>query len=115
MRNFTFPSYQIENTGRLENMNTNDTATGENSTITKLFNYLETGITFGSHTVPALALPPQERGHRILHIHNNVPGVLSEINTRLSDNKINILQERFMMSIHQARHCFCYCRFFIEL
>lgn len=57
----------------------------------KLFNYLEKGITFGSHTVPALALPPQEGSHRILHIHTNVPGVLSEINTRLSKNKINIL------------------------
>lgn len=57
----------------------------------KLFNYLEKGITFGSHTVPALALPPQEGSHRILHIHSNVPGVLSEINTRLSDHKINIL------------------------
>ena len=57
----------------------------------KLFNYLEKGITFGSHTVPALALPPQEGSHRILHIHSNVPGVLSEINTRLSQNKINIL------------------------
>lgn len=57
----------------------------------KLFNYLEKGISLGSHTVPALALPPQEGSHRILHIHNNVPGVLSEINTRLSKNKINIL------------------------
>ncbi len=57
----------------------------------KLFNYLEKGITFGSHTIPALALPPQEGSHRILHIHNNVPGVLSEINTTLSKNNINIV------------------------
>ena len=57
----------------------------------KLFNYLEKGITFGSHTVPALSLPPQEKGHRILHIHKNVPGVLSEINTQLSRNNINIV------------------------
>ncbi len=57
----------------------------------KLFNYLEKGITFGSQSIPALALPPQEGSHRILHIHNNVPGVLSEINTQLSKNKINIL------------------------
>lgn len=63
---------------------------GEDVSI-KLFNYLEKGITFGSHTVPALALPPQEGSHRILHIHSNVPGVLSEINTTLSQNKINIL------------------------
>jgi D-3-phosphoglycerate dehydrogenase len=59
----------------------------------KLFNFLEKGITTGSHTVPALSLPPQEGTHRILHIHNNVPGVLSEINTRLSKNKINILAQ----------------------
>jgi len=58
---------------------------------TKLFNFLEKGITTGSHTVPGLNLPPQEGTHRILHIHNNVPGVLSEINTRLSANNINIL------------------------
>ncbi len=57
----------------------------------KLFNYLEKGTSIGSHSIPALALPPQEGAHRILHIHNNVPGVLSEINTTLSKNKINIL------------------------
>ncbi len=57
----------------------------------KLFNFLEKGITTGSHTIPGLSLPPQEGTHRILHIHNNVPGVLSEINTKLSENKINIL------------------------
>lgn len=57
----------------------------------KLFNYLEKGVSYGSHTVPALSLPPQEGTHRILHIHNNVPGVLSEINTQLSKHKINIL------------------------
>ncbi len=57
----------------------------------KLFNYLEKGISIGSHSIPALALPPQAGTHRILHIHNNIPGVLSEINTQLSDHKINIL------------------------
>lgn len=59
----------------------------------KLFNYLEKGVTYGSHTVPALSLPPQEGTHRILHIHRNVPGVLSEINTQLSKHKINILAQ----------------------
>lgn len=57
----------------------------------KLFNYLEKGITNGSHTVPAIGLPPVANAHRILHIHNNVPGVLSAINTTLSANKINII------------------------
>ena len=57
----------------------------------KLFQYLETGTSLGSHTVPALSLPQQEGTHRILHIHKNVPGVLSEINTTLSKHNINIL------------------------
>lgn len=57
----------------------------------KLFQFLEKGVTNGSHTVPAISLPPVEKGHRILHIHNNVPGVLSAINTQLSNHNINIL------------------------
>jgi len=57
----------------------------------KLFQYLETGMTLGSHTIPPLSLPHQEGTHRILHIHKNVPGVLSEINSTLSQHNINIL------------------------
>lgn len=59
----------------------------------KLFQYLEKGVSTGSHTIPPLALPAQEGAHRILHIHNNVPGVLSQINTLLSKNNINILAQ----------------------
>lgn len=59
----------------------------------KLFQYLEMGGTLGSHTIPPINLPPQEGTHRILHIHRNVPGVLSEINTQLSKNHINILAQ----------------------
>ena len=59
----------------------------------KLFNFLEKGITTGSHSVPPLNLPLHENTHRILHIHKNVPGVLSQINTRLSSHKINILSQ----------------------
>lgn len=57
----------------------------------KLFNYLERGITNGSHTVPAISLPPVEGAHRILHIHKNKPGVLSAINSALSSHHINIV------------------------
>ncbi|HXB35043.1 MAG TPA: phosphoglycerate dehydrogenase [Puia sp.] len=59
----------------------------------KLFQYLETGVTLGSHTVPPLSLTHQEGTHRILHIHKNVPGVLSEINSTLSKHNINILAQ----------------------
>ncbi|SEW40870.1 D-3-phosphoglycerate dehydrogenase [Chitinophaga sp. YR573] len=57
----------------------------------KMLNYLEKGASFGSHTIPAINVPAIDHTHRILHIHENVPGVLSEINTVLSKNKINIL------------------------
>ncbi len=57
----------------------------------KLVNFLEKGITYGSHTVPPINLPLLAGAHRILHIHRNVPGVLSEINTTLSNASINIL------------------------
>jgi D-3-phosphoglycerate dehydrogenase len=58
---------------------------------TKMLAFLEKGVSTGSHTLPAIALPTLEGAHRILHIHNNVPGVLSNINATLSKNKVNIL------------------------
>jgi D-3-phosphoglycerate dehydrogenase / 2-oxoglutarate reductase len=56
----------------------------------KLIKYLDFGTSEGSHTVPPVSLPPQAGTHRILHIHRNIPGVLGEINSRLSDRGINI-------------------------
>ena len=57
----------------------------------KLIKYLELGTSEGSHTVPPVSLPPQAGTHRILHIHQNIPGVLGEINSRLSGRGINIV------------------------
>ena len=59
----------------------------------KLINYLELGTSNGSHTVPELSLPPQAETHRILHIHENIPGVLGEINSKMSERGINILAQ----------------------
>ncbi|HUE81297.1 MAG TPA: phosphoglycerate dehydrogenase [Pyrinomonadaceae bacterium] len=58
---------------------------------TNLIQFLEFGTSNGSHTVPEVNLPPQDRTHRILHIHENIPGVLGEINSKLSGRGINIL------------------------
>ena len=57
----------------------------------KLVNYMDTGSTVGSLSVPALNLPIQHDAHRLLHMHANVPGVMSEITTVLSGMKVNIL------------------------
>ncbi len=56
----------------------------------KLVKYLELGNSEGSHTVPPVSLPPQMGTHRILHIHRNIPGVLGQINSRLSKRGLNI-------------------------
>src|SRR5688572_25960347 len=57
----------------------------------KLVKYLDFGTSEGSHTVPPVSLPPQAGTHRILHIHRNIPGVLGDINSRLSKGGINIV------------------------
>jgi len=57
----------------------------------KSIKYIENGSTIGSYSLPELSLPKVDNTQRILHIHHNVPGVLSEINKRISDLEVNIL------------------------
>ncbi|MGP9500179.1 phosphoglycerate dehydrogenase [Halomonas sp. AOP43-D1-4] len=56
----------------------------------KLTTYSDNGTTITSVNFPEVALPAHPDKHRLLHIHDNVPGVLSEINRVLSENGINI-------------------------
>jgi D-3-phosphoglycerate dehydrogenase len=37
-----------------------------------------------------VALPSHPDMHRLLHIHRNIPGILTQINTVFSENDINI-------------------------
>lgn len=66
----------------------------------KLINLIDNGSTNGSHSVPSLSLPVQQGTHRILHIHKNMPGILSEINRILSDMDINILGQYLKTNEH---------------
>ncbi|SEA12160.1 phosphoglycerate dehydrogenase [Microbulbifer marinus] len=56
----------------------------------KLALYSDNGTTTSSVNFPEVALPGHVGAHRLLHIHKNVPGVLSAINQVFSENKINI-------------------------
>ena len=56
----------------------------------KLAKYSDNGSTITSVNFPEVALPAHPGKHRILHVHKNVPGVLSAINHVFSDNHINI-------------------------
>lgn len=57
----------------------------------KLARYSDTGATVSSVNFPEVALPGHPNYHRLLHVHANVPGVMSEINKVFSDNGINVL------------------------
>jgi len=56
----------------------------------KLARYSDTGTTLSAVNFPEVSLPRTPGKHRLLHIHHNVPGVLSEINAVFSENAINV-------------------------
>ncbi|QEL09722.1 phosphoglycerate dehydrogenase [Kushneria phosphatilytica] len=56
----------------------------------KLVTFSDNGTTITSVNFPEVALPSHPDKHRLLHIHKNVPGVLSEINRVLGNEGINI-------------------------
>lgn len=56
----------------------------------KLIRYCDNGTSLSAVNFPEVSLPNHENAHRLLHIHENIPGVLSEINNVFSENSINI-------------------------
>jgi len=56
----------------------------------KLIKYSDNGTTVSSVNFPEVALPSHPGQHRLLHVHKNIPGVLSHINKVFADNQINI-------------------------
>ena len=56
----------------------------------KLVRYCGNGTTLSAVNFPEVSLPNHDATHRLLHIHENVPGVLSQINSVFSENNINI-------------------------
>ena len=57
----------------------------------KFVMYSDNGTTLSSVNFPEVSLPGHADVHRLLHIHQNVPGVLVAINKVFSENNINIL------------------------
>jgi len=68
----------------------------------KLIRFINVGATSGSVNTPIVDLPAQgpaegdsaedgrRRSHRILHLHRNVPGVMSKVNAVMAEKKVNI-------------------------
>ncbi|MCJ8298024.1 MAG: phosphoglycerate dehydrogenase [Pseudomonadales bacterium] len=59
----------------------------------KLVKYSDNGSSVTSVNFPEVSLPDHTEAdgvHRLLHVHHNIPGVLTQINSILSENNINI-------------------------
>ena len=56
----------------------------------KLIRYSDNGSTLSAVNFPEVSLPEHPDQHRLLHIHENVPGVMSAINQVLSESSVNI-------------------------
>ncbi len=62
----------------------------------KFVRYSDNGTTLSAVNFPEVAIPMQEGKHRLLHIHRNIPGVLSAINQVFAQNGINISAQTLM-------------------
>jgi len=56
----------------------------------KLVRYSDNGSTLSAVNFPEVSLPEHPHSRRLLHIHRNVPGMLSRINELFSAGNINI-------------------------
>ncbi|MBF7686166.1 phosphoglycerate dehydrogenase [Acinetobacter sp. B10A] len=62
----------------------------------KFVAYSDRGMTLSAVNFPEIALPLAEGKHRLLHIHQNVPGVLSKVNTLFAEQEVNISSQTLM-------------------
>jgi len=56
----------------------------------KLAKYSDNGSTVTTVNFPEVSLPEQSGRSRLLHIHQNTPGILTKINQIFADNNVNI-------------------------
>lgn len=62
----------------------------------KFVRYSDTGATLSAVNFPEVAVPLLAGKHRLLHIHKNIPGVLSAINGIFAENGFNISAQSLM-------------------
>ena len=56
----------------------------------KLADYMSSGVTSLSVNLPGVTLPVVSGTHRLVHLHQNVPGVLASINRVLAEHGVNV-------------------------
>ena len=66
----------------------------------RVADFINKGDTYLSSNFPNLQLPKVANAHRLIHIHNNVPGIMAQINQIFANHKINIVSQ-FLMTNSQ--------------
>jgi len=64
----------------------------------KLAKYSDNGSTLSAVNFPEVSLPEQQGRSRLLHIHRNIPGVLTQINQAFAEMNINIAAQYLQTS-----------------
>ena len=62
----------------------------------KFVRYSDSGASLSAVNFPEVTPPPLAGKHRLLHIHQNIPGVLSAINRTFAENGFNISSQSLM-------------------
>jgi len=59
----------------------------------RMADFINNGDTDQSRNFPNLTMPKLKKAHRLLHIHQNVPGVMAQINNIYASHHINIFSQ----------------------
>ena len=62
----------------------------------RMIDFINKGDTYLSENFPNLQLPRMAGSHRLIHIHQNVPGVMAQINQVFAQHTINIVGQFLM-------------------
>jgi D-3-phosphoglycerate dehydrogenase len=73
-----------------------DNSKNVDSIAKRIAKFINKGDTYKSSNFPNLQLPRVENGHRLIHIHRNVPGIMAKVNQVFARNEINIVAQFLM-------------------
>jgi D-3-phosphoglycerate dehydrogenase len=65
-----------------------------------LTHFLKSGSTLGAVNFPTVNVPPKDGGSRLINVHRNVPGVLGQINSIVSQAGANIRAQYLSTDAH---------------
>ena len=67
----------------------------------KIMDYINSGNTVDAVNFPNIRLPKQNKSHRFLHIHKNVPGIMAKINKVLAEYELNI-NSQYLSTVNEV-------------